>query len=726
MRNRKLKNRSWLLAGALLQLLVSVGTARGEPSGPVFAATYLPDSPASPAANTAPGKVRFEQLPEIQIARQFGKLAPKHKAALRKNGFFVAPSNATHLYQIYELNDYLRLPSFVTTDLMIALTHTFMETTVQKLEENELFPRLQKLSQALFDEALKMRRDSKRRQVRRAADHNLFYFGVAARLARLKPKVPKSLRAKVYQASSRLERTGFIRRNRWVTIGGTKLKVETSEIVALLPGRYARTEKLRQYGRVMTWFSTLGGSTRNPQARALRAALALQTMRRAKVGKTPALAWLEQLESVVGMFVGASNRTTLRTLIPQYEQAFGQADTPDALSDKEALATFTRIAAGSSGLTKPPTEAVARRSTPRMGLLGKRELADSMHLRQVALNPGTRLHFSGLDVAAALGSGRALSLLKEHDPAVKSWDGFTAAYEKGVAVMGKAMEKQKNRDLYHGTLHALQAHLPPVVHPDFPAMATPAWQDRSIQAVLAGWAGLRHTFGLYGTLLGAECDHPDLGPPPGVVEPYPELYRRLRLVVERFEARLTATGMMYSQQDEENIYGSGAKMKFLMVKNALSFCERIARKHLAGQRLTRIERKQITTFGGAVERALITMSDSAILSDREKDMALISGVATIGRRVLHAAVGHPDVLYVLARVDGKLTLMRGATMSYYEFLTPLRGRLVDEQWHGVLNAGKEPARPLWFRDIYAPAPPRPPTPERTQNRCASDYTWLEL
>jgi len=689
-----------------------------------FAATFLPKSKPVNGIQKGTGPLLIQTLPEVQIARQFGALDPGHIDALKRHGFFIAPSRATHLYQIYERNDYLRVPSFITTDLMIDLTHAFIESILMNVEERELYPRLNKLCEALWKEAAKMRRESKKREVRRASGNNLFFFAVAARLAGQKPKLPRAIRARVDRLHRRIMAV-----NKQPPPGAVRIKGITSPqfLDALKTiGHYDRSNKLKQYFRAMSWLSTVYEPLRGEDANPIRAALVLQTIRRARVGKVPVARMMKDMVAVSDMFVGQSGEATPLALMPAYEGAFGATASPDGLAEPDALVKFVELTA------KQPAAGAKQARPGRAGddrgmvFLGRRDFADILHLRRVALDRDKRLYFSGLDVAAALTSPWALDLLKKHDPRVASWKKFDKAFFKGMADLEGKLARQKEMDVYHGTLHALRFQLSPRFHPDFPSLGTTAWQTKSIQSFLSGWAELRHTFQLYGTMSGAECDHPSYPPPPGAVEPYAELYRRLRAMVERLEARLTAAGMMFGTGSEDPFFVSGAKEKFKLIKNALKFCERISKKHLARMPLTRKEREKITTFGGAVEQALITLSDNQILSDRDKEMAKLSGVATIGSRVLHAAVGRPDVIYVLVRVNGKLTLMRGATMSYYEFLTPGRRRLADEKWHQMLSARRQPPRPIFLREIFRTVPPEPRNLGAAQFRCRSDYEWLEL
>jgi hypothetical protein len=58
-----------------------------------------------------------------------------------------------------------------------------------------------------------------------------------------------------------------------------------------------------------------------------------------------------------------------------------------------------------------------------------------------------------------------------------------------------------------------------------------------------------------------------------------------------------------------------------------------------------------------------------------------------------AGVGPAYEIYVVAPIEEKLILTKGAVFSFYEF--PSEKRLTDEEWQKMLKDGKEPDRPGW-------------------------------
>jgi len=144
---------------------------------------------------------------------------------------------------------------------------------------------------------------------------------------------------------------------------------------------------------------------------------------------------------------------------------------------------------------------------------------------------------TGIEVAAALGSQLARSCLAA-DPQGKAL----------VAEIDGAKPLFAGRSLYAQYLDCVGA-LVDKPEPDAPRfMSTDAWQIKSCQTVLGGWAQLRHTWALQ-----AKQNVMYMGgtlPPPGFVEPVPEFYSRLaRLAEETHELLKEAGALAIDPQD---------------------------------------------------------------------------------------------------------------------------------------------------------------------------------
>ncbi len=124
---------------------------------------------------------------------------------------------------------------------------------------------------------------------------------------------------------------------------------------------------------------------------------------------------------------------------------------------------------------------------------------------------------------------------------------------------------------------------------------------------------------------------------------------------------------------------------------------------LTGTSLANDDYAYIRNIGDRLE-SLTTFTPEAsgsIASDTDKKMAIIADVHTDtgSKRILEEAVGRPYHVFVIAPVDGVLTLTQGAAFSYYEFTQPMADRLTDEAWQSMLASGKVPEPPAWTKSF---------------------------
>ena len=120
---------------------------------------------------------------EVANYRAFTKalpLNPAQQRLLAKNLFVCAPTRAQQLFHIYEHNDYLNLPSFVTTDSVLQVYHVFYDFTLRTVEERSLLPALKRLTQGMLAASLETWQQASDPKLKQAALKNVAFFGVAA------------------------------------------------------------------------------------------------------------------------------------------------------------------------------------------------------------------------------------------------------------------------------------------------------------------------------------------------------------------------------------------------------------------------------------------------------------------------------------------------------------------------------------------------------------------
>jgi hypothetical protein len=142
----------------------------------------------------------------------------------------------------------------------------------------------------------------------------------------------------------------------------------------------------------------------------------------------------------------------------------------------------------------------------------------------------------------------------------------------------------------------------------------------------------------------------------------------------------------------------------------LGFLQRISEAELHGTEISEDDYWHMYYWGGILEQFTLAAADleEGVTQPRLEDQkaALIADVATglapDGSLVaLEEAIGQPTFIYVV--LPGEPTrLATGAVFSYYEFPVPVSGRMTDEQWQAMVEAGTNPPAPDWTESFITP------------------------
>ena len=153
---------------------------------------------------------------------------------------------------------------------------------------------------------------------------------------------------------------------------------------------------------------------------------------------------------------------------------------------------------------------------------------------------------------------------------------------------------------------------------------------------------------------------------------------------------------------ERGFLTSELESLFQRFEDMLVFLRDVSVKELNNETLTQQEYDQIMVFGGQLELLTISIAGGEILSETDKDMAVIADVHTAGGDCLEEGVGHAAEIYVVVPIEGKLYLTRGAMFTYYEFEHPVSDRLTDEKWQKMLSDKTAPSMPDWTKSFMLP------------------------
>jgi len=267
----------------------------------------------------------------------------------------------------------------------------------------------------------------------------------------------------------------------------------------------------------------------------------------------------------------------------------------------------------------------------------------------------------GLDLFAALGSPTARGLLlgQTHPSLIAP---LREALGKGSALFN---EEKLSAASSHGLYQAFQALTNPILTPQHPPfMHTQAYERKSLQTALAGWARHRARWVLHakqsGGLFGEESP---VEMPPGFVEPSLAFWDRL------LETAIITRQTIRSFLNEEP---SG----WTDLTYILFMCSRIARRQLAQEPATATEREFFQSFHQLL-KDLCDNSNVGMVADVHREV--------LSQKIVHVGVGPVRPIYVVYPYRGHNWLAQGGVTTYREYVSHGGEILTNSEWRARLN-----------------------------------------
>ena len=641
------------------------------------------------AAEVAPYKIKSD-LSNIENLDQYGDFTAKQKKMLAQNGFVVMESGQNQLYHIYEQNEYLKIPSFVTVDSVLQVYHLFFDYALRTLEETELYTRLIELTQNMLDKSIYIYDTVQDPQIKEFSLGNAAYFAVACLTLGLElpDYLPEGVAA---LAQKELELVKSAEGVMDSYIFGFPVDYSMFTI----RGHYTSSEELGKYFMTLMWYGRVPFSfydndleTRNEE-QAIRAVLMTYTLFLQKDGNEVSDSGLwDDIYEPTSFFVGDSDEYTPYELKDMIVASYGENPDLDRLLDEELLNKFYNEV---DNARVPKIQDKLGPLAPQIPqgrqyrFMGQRYVLDSDILMYL-VKPQKRPMPKGLDVMGVLGSDRAYDILINDYGTAEQWEEYPEKFEEIKLEVESIKQDTWTSNMYYGWLWTLQSEIKPLTegYPSF--MRNDAWLDKSLNTALGSWAELRHDTILYADQSSAECggDSPPIPRIKGYVEPNIEVYEKLLWLTQYSNENLTQRGIL-----PEDL-----KHNMSQFEDLLSFLINCSEKELRNEELTEEEYEQILIYGGILESLTVRVSSYGYYEFRaDSSIAVIADVHRVESTYLEEAVGNPAQIFVVVPINGKLYLNRGAVFTYYEFASD--ARLTDEAWQKIIDEGKAPAQPEW-------------------------------
>jgi hypothetical protein len=629
-------------------------------------------------------------VPDLEVSG----LGPAQQQLLEQNGFVVVPSEYREFYTLYQgLHDQQR-PVFVTTDSVLHVYHLLFDKVLRTAEEEHFNTELIKLTRGMLWASEAQFDALKGTSLEEAARRNVAYFAVALKLLDSAAEVPEEVSQEVGQELALIDaHEGFA--------PSSILPGYEEDYSQYVPrGHYTANEARQRYFKAMMWYGRV--NFRLKELEETRSALLIaQALSRVEIDGEPASRLWERIYEPTVFFVGATDDLNIRDYQKLMEQVYGSVpEDPAAFADDALLNQFVATA---RELPPPQVNSMwvwvgqdREEETQGFRFMGQRFVIDAYVFQQLIYsNVDDRYLPKGLDVLAAMGSEEAYRLLDEMGET--QYPKYIAQMDKVRGEMAALEMDSWTQNLYWSWLYSLRSIIEPKDE-RYPAfMRALAWSHKDLHTALGSWTELKHDTILYAKQAYAELTAmPPQAAARGYVEPNPEAYARLLALT-----RMTRDGL-----DQRGLLSTDDRDSLDQLEQLLLSLKTIAEKELQGQTLSDSEYDLMNTYGNWLEGLTIAAADKAEPggSVDEHDAALVADVATDPNSgsVLEEAVGRINQIFVVAEVDGQLSLTQGGVLSYYEFSWPMSDRLTDEAWRELLDSGQSPPCPEWTSSFMSP------------------------
>ena len=660
-------------------------------------------------------------------------LSTHSREMLERYGFAVSPGDEEEIYDVYTQARKRNQPIFVSTDAVLHTCHIFFDYLLRILEIEKLFARVEELTDLMIAVSRDQYEEASSQEVKEAARLNVGFFVVAKKL--LSPGYEPGLglgrlvetELKNIQAHKGLEFRALLSYIENPTVFDTPYAFE--DFSQYVPrGHYTRNETFAKYFQAMMWYGRIDFKLKpGEKDKAIRIGkkMTLQALLMADAlmkNEKAYHTWRMIYEPTV-YFVGRTDDLSVDDYVGLIPDVYSAEGTVDRYGDEGKLSLFIeramklrppRILSGAAFVE----DGEFADTTKGFRLMGQRFIPDSYLFQElvygrkgdkviltytgkgkpftmevIPAGGAVRAFPRGLDVMAVLGSERALAILeKEGDTEYTYYDDQLTALKQEFAALSSAEWKQ---NLYWRWLFCLLPLLEDRREEEVPGfMKNEAWLDKELQTSLGSWTELRHDTILYAKqsytmLTRALPIRPELTY--GYVEPYPEVYRRIREMMADLRKNLA----------ELEIFVPGIPEKITEFEIVLGHLAAISEKELEGRELTKQDYELIWNIGSILSslKRFPPPIMEKITSGTDERMDIIADVHTDvnTKQVLEEGVGSPFDVYVIVEDAMGRRLCRGAVFSYYEFKHPMDDRLTDEKWQAMGKERQRPDQPPWTK-----------------------------
>ncbi|WP_233256602.1 DUF3160 domain-containing protein [Opitutus sp. ER46] len=560
---------------------------------------------------------------------------------------------------------YLHGPVFITSDSLLNAFHVLFEDTFREYELRQVTELRQRL-ETVFRQARVNLEKSPFPAGETAPAWRQVQFAIGPALCLLGSPVDlfdEDVRAEIQTQVAKIREAKDLALPTWLEPVAPSFR--SLDYRACQPiGFYAGEDKLADYFRAVRWLQLVPFRAERDVEVAAIGMLGYGVNQALRSGSA-------QYFAKYGVVLGETDTRGLPEAAYDFQNFFSVArggTWADALREKKRwilplVVTPDEQASLPRGQLPANAEALLARLEYRV--LPAHRVWDSAVFQQLA---NRQLEPEGLAVAMLLGSDLARTHLQHLKPGQ-----VQAAADAAKA--GATSEPRGEPSLYEDYLNVLRTLTAPPP-PEAPAfLRSAAWQAKSTQTLLSGWAQMRHTFTLQ-----AKRSELYLGmtiTPPGFVEPNPEFFAQMADLIER------ARGLFEANRAQWDDLASVTRK-----------LEALAQKQLRQQPWSPTDETFLRDYGTRLAHVMGYAANSYLTPHDDAPRWADVHHTEQGNDTLAVGVGRPRILYVLYPWNGLEILCQGAVLPYYEYRS--HQRLTDPEWKALLDSPAAPAQPTWL------------------------------
>lgn len=620
-----------------------------------------------------------KDLSNIENIQYFTGFTKEQKEMLSKNGFIVLPSTNTRMSYIYDLNEYLKVPNFVTSDSVLHLYHQFFDKSLLHIESDYLYNYMDILTDQMLDKSIRLLDILEDEDMKALQEKNIIYFLVA----RMLMLDTKDIDVEIKEELLKIAKDEFdLIEDAENFIKSPLFDFDIDYSQFTVRGHYTRSEELGRFFKAMMWFGTAPLPFYDEDdnfiyENVLQSLLMSYTTFLDSEFICDAELW-NNIYQPTKQYVGDSDDINVFMMNGLRLEVFGETSDPNIFDDEEY---YDKLVQAVKDLPEPKIQGkfspyVAEPITTPTGkqfrYMGQRYIMDS-YIMQELMMPILRPLPSALDVMGVLGSQTAEDLMMNYYKPQDKWPEYVDVYNALKEEVSEYDVDTWGENLYNGWLWSIKENLTEYDKdsgmPYF--MTNEAWRAKSLNASVGSYTELKHDTVLYGKQSVAEGGN-------GVI--YKEHYHYVEPNVYLYSKLLYLTEYTMSVLRERKMLESNLERGATYYQELLQFLIECSIKELRNEKLSEEEYDRLLYYGASMANIIdyfIFASADSYDSVDITDM-LVTDIATNPGAYLTLGTGFFDHIYVVIPVEGKLYLSRGAVYSSYEFISDKR--LTDEEW----------------------------------------------